>query len=208
MLADHPTASRLGVELRRWHVLADHPFLEGPTVRLEQLTIAVVDEYERFLAEPTGRRSTGTHEIFERAAIEDWLASRPGQPDRADWAIVRREDGAFLGEAVINDVDLANGCASFRIALASPELYGRGYGTEATRLIIDFALRDAGLHRLTLEVYEFNERARHVYERCGFVVEGRLREALLWEGQRYDTVVMGVLERDLPPGSHPRRGVS
>lgn len=176
---------------------ADQPVLEGPMVRLEQLCADVVDDYVAFLNEPVGQRLTGTHRRFSRAEAEAWLATRPGQPDRADWAIVRRADGVFLGEVVLNDLDHENASAGFRIALAHPSLYGRGYGTEATRLVVEYALLDAGLHRVALEVYAFNERAQHVYESCGFVVEGRLREALDWDGRRYDAILMSVLRSDL-----------
>ena len=50
-----------------------------------------------------------------------------------------------------------------------------------------------GLHRVELDVYAFNERARRAYERCGFVVEGRLRDALRWDGEWHDALVMAVV---------------
>jgi RimJ/RimL family protein N-acetyltransferase len=60
---------------------------------------------------------------------------------------------------------------------------------------VDYAL-GAGLHRLSLSVYEFNSRARRVYEKCGFVLEGRLRDALYCEDGWHDELVMGVLASD------------
>ncbi|GHE85800.1 hypothetical protein GCM10014715_47620 [Streptomyces spiralis] len=50
-----------------------------------------------------------------------------------------------------------------------------------------------GLHRISLEVYAFNPRARRVYEKVGFLAEGVLRDALLWEGERVDAAVMSIL---------------
>ncbi|GAA0950816.1 hypothetical protein GCM10009560_70670 [Nonomuraea longicatena] len=67
------------------------------------------------------------------------------------------------------------------------------------RLTVDHAFRSTTLHRIGLEVYNFNERARHVYKKVGFVEEGVLRDALLWEGQWYDAVVMSVLRPDWKP---------
>jgi hypothetical protein len=69
---------------------------------------------------------------------------------------VRLADGAVLGEAVVNELDAPNAAANFRIALVGPEAFGQGYGTEATRLVVAYALDVAGLHRLHLEVYDFN----------------------------------------------------
>uniref|UniRef100_UPI0028126253 GNAT family N-acetyltransferase n=1 Tax=Arthrobacter sp. TaxID=1667 RepID=UPI0028126253 len=72
----------------------------------------------------------------------------------------------------------------------------RGYGTEATRAVVAHAFDVMGVHRISLEVYAFNPRAQRVYEKCGFRVEGRLRDALLWNGEWIDAVVMGMLSTD------------
>lgn len=172
------------------------PSLRGTKVRLEPLTAAVMPEYLRAMNEPEVTRLTGTHATFEPSVVEEWLATRAVQHDRADWAILRAHDGAFLGEAVLNDLDPDNESASFRIWLGGPEIFGHGYGTESTRLVVDYAFGEVGLHRLTLEVFEHNPRARRVYEKCGFIVEGRLREALLWDGRRYDAIVMAQLRTE------------
>ncbi|HEY8302478.1 MAG TPA: GNAT family protein [Jatrophihabitans sp.] len=168
--------------------------LTGANVRLEPLTLRVLDDYMSALTDPETQRLTGTHASFEPSAVEHWIATRHEIPDRADWAVVRNADGVFLGEAVINDLDVDNESANYRIWLAGPHVFGCGYGTEATRLVVDHALDSAGLHRLSLGVYEFNPRARRVYEKCGFREEGRLRQSLRWEGGWYDEVLMAVLQ--------------
>lgn len=109
------------------------PVLVGPRVRLEPLTEAVLDEYLRALADPDVRHLTGTHSTFTRIQVERWLATRHQQHDRADWAAIRLEDGAFLGEAVLHELDPANESASYRGWLAGPHVFGRGYGTEVTQ---------------------------------------------------------------------------
>lgn len=67
-----------------------------------------------------------------------------------------------------------------------------GIGTEATRLVVAH-LFDLGIHRVSLEVYDFNPRARHVYEKVGFTHEGTLRDALYWEGEWVDAHVMAMI---------------
>jgi ribosomal protein S18 acetylase RimI-like enzyme len=67
---------------------------------------------------------------------------------------------------------------------------------QATRLVLGYAFDTVRLHRVSLEVYSFNPRAQHVYSKCGFVVEGRQRDALCWDGRWYDAIVMGILETD------------
>lgn len=161
--------------------------LVGDRVRLEPLTVAVLDDYLTGLADPEVRRLTGTTATFEREAVERWLRTRRDCDDRADWAVLRRRDGAFLGEAVLNDV--AAGSANYRVWLAVP---GRGYGTEVTRLVVSYALGAAGLRRVRLGVYAFNERARRTYQRCGFTHDGRRARALLLDGTWHDELLMSV----------------
>lgn len=178
--------------------LVPTPAVDGERIHLRPLTAEFLEPYAAMLADPDGRRFTGTHRTFGRDEVVAWLSSRQDAPGRADWAIVTADDGEFLGEVVLMDIDGDNLSGSFRIALAGPEHYGRGYGTEATRLVVAFAFDVVGLHRLSLEVYDFNDRARAVYERCGFVEEGRLRDALQWEGEWHDAIVMSVLAPERP----------
>jgi RimJ/RimL family protein N-acetyltransferase len=130
-------------------VFRDQPVLTGDLVRLEPLTQAVLEDYLAALAEPEVRRFTGAHVRFDRPKIEAWLATRGEHHDRADWAVVRAEDGAFLGEAVLNEVDLENESADYRVWLAGPQVFGQGYGTEITRLVVEYALGTCGLHRVS-----------------------------------------------------------
>lgn len=185
--------------MTRPDVFRDQPVLTGELVRLEPLTETVLADYLAALADPEVRRLTGSHGPHDdRARAEQWLATRAQQHDRADWAVLRRDDGAFLGEAVLNDFDPDNASVNYRILLAGPPVFGKGYGTEVTRLVLDYAFT-TGLHRVSLGVYDFNPRARRVYEKCGFQLEGRLRHALRWDGQWHDELVMAVLGTDPRP---------
>jgi RimJ/RimL family protein N-acetyltransferase len=180
-------------------VFRDQPVLTGKLVRLEPLTPAVLEDYLAALAEPEVHRLTGAPATFDRPKIEAWLATRREQDDRADWAVLSALDGAFLGEAVLNELDLDNDSANYRVWLPGPHIFGQGYGTEITRLVVDYALSTCGLHRVSLGVYDFNPRAQRVYEKCGFRFEGRLRHALRWEAQWHDEVRMAILSSDPRP---------
>ncbi len=187
----------------RADLFADQPTLTGELVRLEPLTEAVLEDYLPALADPELDRLTGSHASFEREQIVQWLSTRRDQHDRADWAVLRGEDGVFLGEAVLNDYDPDNASVNYRIWLAGPDAYGHGYGTEVTRLVLAYALDTLGLHRVSLGVLDYNPRARRVYEKCGFRLEGRLREAVHWDGHWHDELVMAVLSGDPRPPALP-----
>ncbi|NIW45005.1 MAG: N-acetyltransferase, partial [Gammaproteobacteria bacterium] len=67
---------------------------------------------------------------------------------------------------------------------------------EATRLILEYGFRTLKLHRIELEVYDFNPRAQHVYEKVGFIKEGVRRDVLLWEGLYHSAIVMSILAHE------------
>jgi RimJ/RimL family protein N-acetyltransferase len=144
------------------------------------------------LADPEVTRLTGTHATFTVEQIRDYYATRNAQTDRVDLASEDRATGSLVGEAVLNDWDQTNHSCAFRIALFAGGR-DRGLGTEATQLIVGYGFAQLGLHRISLEVYAFNARARRAYEKAGFVAEGVLRDALYWDGEWVDAVVMSAL---------------
>ncbi|NMO22330.1 GNAT family N-acetyltransferase [Pyxidicoccus fallax] len=174
-------------------MLAHKPVLRGERVVLRPFRPEDVPALWRMLHEPECMRLTGSRTTFPREAVEAWYAGRNEAPDRLDLAIADAATDACLGEVVLNEYAPHDRACNFRISLAGPELFGRGLGTEATRLMLGHAFETVGLHRVGLEVYDFNPRARRAYEKAGFVTEGVRRQVLLWEGTWYDSVVMSVL---------------
>jgi RimJ/RimL family protein N-acetyltransferase len=149
-------------------------------------------------ADTESTRLTGTHETFTEEQVRQWYATRNDQTDRLDLAVEDRTTGQCVGEAVLNDWNPDNRSCGFRILLTAAGR-GRGLGSEATSLITSYGLDELGLHRIELEVYAFNPRARRVYEKVGFVAEGVRRDALLWDGEWIDAVMMSLLENDPRP---------
>jgi RimJ/RimL family protein N-acetyltransferase len=175
-----------------------------PTLSTARLTLVPLgpEHFEgtwAMLQDPQARRLTGTHARFTPERVRAGLAECAWVTDRLDWAITLTETGEYLGEVVLNQFDADNASMSFRIVLASPAVSGRGYGTEATRAVVEHGLDVVGLHRIQLDVFSFNPRARRVYEKSGFVTEGRRREALHWDGEWVDSITMAVLATDPRP---------
>ena len=166
-------------------------------VELVPLTAAVLEPYLVGLADPEIGRLTGSHATFTREVVEQWLRTRAQRSDRVDWSVHRAADGEFLGEAVLNEINVDNRSANYRVWLL-PAHWGQGHGTEVTRLALAHAFGPLDLHRVELSVFAFNPRAQRAYEKAGFVVEGRRREALRWDGVWHDEIVMGALNLTHP----------
>ena len=86
--------------------------------------------------------------------------------------------------------------AEFGITIGEKSYWGQGFGTEATSLMLDFGFNTLNLQRIALRVFADNERARNVYQKLGFVEEGRLRRDRFFDGGYYDTIMMGILREE------------
>ncbi|SDO19598.1 Protein N-acetyltransferase, RimJ/RimL family [Nakamurella panacisegetis] len=177
------------------------PVLRGPQVTLVPLGVRYLDDYLTMLADPEGNRLTGTTAAFDRRGITEWLTGRQEHHDRADWAIVDSDTDEFLGEVVLNQFDPAQASANFRISLAGPSAYGHGHGTAAARMALRHGFETVGLHRIHLEVFDFNARARRSYAKAGFREEGVLREAHHDDDGWHDVIVMALLSTDPRPAA-------
>jgi RimJ/RimL family protein N-acetyltransferase len=175
--------------------LADKPILHGTAVLLRPVDPA--DVAATLEPDPEGDRLTGSHPSgLTVAQREEWYATRADHDDRLDLAVIDRVTGRFAGEVVLNELDIDNESCNFRIYLFYSRNRNRGLGTEATRLILAHAFETVGLHRVDLEVYEFNPRARRVYEKVGFRYEGTKRQALRWDREWIDAHVMSILAEE------------
>jgi RimJ/RimL family protein N-acetyltransferase len=128
--------------------------------------------------------------------IERFFTARVIGPEAMAMAIHERDTERLIGTCAFSQLDGDNGSALYHITIGEKDAWGRGYGTEATQLMLAHAFDTLGLHRIALYVFEFNERAIRTYQRCGFVVEGRSRESIHRDGRWWDELAMSVLETD------------
>lgn len=188
------------LERDQWHP----PTIEGRAVVLLRHRPENLDAVVRWYRDPELARLTRyqtrpmTHE-----EIEHFFRARLLAPDALAYAIHVRRTGRLVGLTTFSALDPDNGSALFHITIGEREAWGRGYGTETTELMLEHAFVHLGLHRIGLSVFAFNERAIRSYEKAGFRVEGRLREAIVREGRHWDELQMGVL-RDEWLEAHPR----
>ncbi|MEV7179328.1 GNAT family protein [Kitasatospora sp. NPDC093679] len=176
---------------------ARKPVLTGTAVQLRPFRPEDLPDITAAIDDPEVQRLTGSahRPPIDAGAIARWYTTRNEQTDRLDLAVADLASGRCVGEVVLNEWDEPNLSCSFR-TLIGPAGRGRGLGTEALRLLLAHAFDGLGLHRVQLEVYAFNPRARHVYEKVGFVAEGVRREALRDGDGWVDSTVMAVLAGD------------
>lgn len=130
-------------------------------------------------------------EAAAKERIEKWCAN---DKDDVGFAIETKASPASLvGLIHLWGARPQDRCATLGIALAREHI-GRGYGTDATRVIANYAFREMGLHRIQLQAASFNRSGIRAYEKAGFVEEGRRRAAIWHDGRWYDEVLMSLLD--------------
>src|SRR5215472_7002636 len=110
------------------------------------------------------------------------------------------EAGHLIGEIRLDRVDLRDRRASLAIGIEDASQLGKGLGTEAILLVLGYAFDVLRLHRISVRVVDYNVRAIRAYQKCGFVVEGREREAAFVDGIWHDDVMMAILDREYLKG--------
>lgn len=133
-----------------------------------------------------------------RAEIEADYDSDAAKRERRSvgYAIYDRATSAQIGGVGLRHIDWVTGCAELGIAIFDKRYWGKGYGTEAIYLLLDWAFTYLGLHNVVLETYAYNERSLASYRKVGFREIGRRREAQRLGTQRYDIVLMDILSTE------------
>jgi RimJ/RimL family protein N-acetyltransferase len=172
--------------------------IQGEKISLRLIKNSDISEYyQSGFASPDEEVQlyTGTMKKPTEDEIRTYVEKITEDDSRYDFLIINSK-GKIIGESVINEIDEELRCAHFRIALFKSEDCGRGMGSEAIQMTLQFGFEKLNLHRIEPEVFSFNQRAYQAYLRAGFVEEGRKRDAVLIKGQYHDVIIMGILQHE------------
>lgn len=167
--------------------------LHGDKVILGPLVAADAQPMFAWLNDPAIARSNGEVKPTDGQGFTAWFNGLGKDRTRVYFAIRARADQRLLGYLTILDIHPFFRAAEIGITIGAAADRGCGFGGEAVRLAMDYCWRQLDLERLTLRIYGVNPAALQCYERAGFAVEGILRKAAYFDGQRVDVTVMGAL---------------
>ncbi|MBI5354656.1 MAG: GNAT family N-acetyltransferase [Chloroflexi bacterium] len=105
-------------------------------------------------------------------------------------------DDTYIGFVSLRVPAWSHGDAWIGIMVGERDYWGKGYGTDAMRLIVQYGFLELNLRRISLGLHAYNERALKSYEKVGFKLEGRVRGDGLRDGVRYDSLWMGILREE------------
>jgi RimJ/RimL family protein N-acetyltransferase len=143
------------------------------------------------------RRELGPIVPHSKKEREDWI--KKTWDDRRNgtaytFAIDDIKSGEFLGHCSLRNVRVINRTASVSIAIYDINKRGKGYGTDAMKVLLRFGFDFLNLHRIGLNVFNTNPSAIHVYQKVGFKKVGELRHTDFVEGEYVNDIVMDILE--------------
>lgn len=174
-----------------------NPIFTGQLVRLITVDIEedlklfeqwnLDSEYQRLLDAGAANRYNlkMTKEFFEKEIASMHM-----------FIIQKLDDDQKIGMIDLSGFNWQVGSSWVGIGIGVREFWGKGYGTDAMRIILRYGFTQLNLNRIQLDVFSINERGIASYEKAGFKHEGRLKGNLFKAGVRYDEVFMGILRRE------------
>ncbi|MBD5548045.1 MAG: UDP-4-amino-4,6-dideoxy-N-acetyl-beta-L-altrosamine N-acetyltransferase [Lachnospiraceae bacterium] len=139
------------------------------------------------------RRNFIYQELFTRQGHENWVKTMIDTGRVVQFIILRKMDDKPVGSVYLRDIDRTHSKAEYGIFIGEKEALGKGYGTQAARMMIEYAFHEEGLHKLMLRVLAENVRARRSYEKAGFVREAHLKDEVFLDGRYQDVIYMAVI---------------
>ena len=153
-------------------------------------------ETEALVLKSTSNKDDELKEMFQNISILSNMSEKSIRPVDVPSEITFRieKEDELIGEIRIKNIKWYNRKAELSLMIA-PIHQGKGYGTDALEKIIEYAFNTMNFYRLEAEVIDFNEPSKKLVEKCGFVFEGRLREAKYVNGKYYDILRYGLLKK-------------
>jgi diamine N-acetyltransferase len=171
-------------------------FLVGERVCLRPLVREDLARIRKWSNDPDLRRLTGEVKPMTEKGVEEFYQRVQDQESRVWFVITLKDTGRPIGEAGLLRMFPAWRTTDLTIIIGEQEETGKGYGTEAINLLLDYAFGCLNFHRVAVGVVGLNENALRFYERVGFKREGIQREGYYYEHKYHDFVMMSLLEEE------------
>ncbi|MFQ6078162.1 MAG: GNAT family N-acetyltransferase [Thermodesulfobacteriota bacterium] len=173
-----------------------NPFIIGEKIYLRPIEMADADAFISWLNDAEVRqflsRSFPINAIREKEFVEGLYKDQT----KVVLAIVIKESDQLIGVTGLHAIDSVNRKAIFGIFVGDKKNWSKGYGTEATKLMVSHGFEALNLNRISLTVFDHNPRGIRAYEKAGFVKEGVLRQDRYVNGKYHNTIVMGILKEE------------
>lgn len=170
-----------------------NPFRIGTRIYLRPVERTDAPQIVPWLNDPEVTRTLSIYLPLNLQGEEAFIAKASSSEHDVVLCIMVKESDTFIGVTGLHQIDFKNRHATFGITIGETSEWGKGYGTEATVLMVQYAFETLNLNRVRLLVFENNLHGRRAYERVGFKQEGVLRQEHFHDGRYWDTITMALL---------------
>ena len=170
--------------------------MRGELVRLRAYEKSDADALFRWFSDEEVTRWLGPPNLRSRAQQEKFIEMAAAPGDDAKYFAIETLDGNLVGDCGLRNIDWKSRKAEFFITIGEKQLWDKGLGSDALRIVIRLAFDKMNLNRLWLTTLVDNPRAVRCYEKCGFVREGLLRQESFVDGKYRDVLMMALLRED------------
>lgn len=174
----------------------NNPFLIGEKIYLRPISLADSAFLCQGENDPAVREALFLALPLPLSQAEEKIRQHINSRDAIVLMIVEKDTDKSVGQTAFFRLDYVSRAAVFYLAILDPACWSRGYGTEATQLMVDYAFATLNLNRIQLHVCAENTPAIRIYQRVGFIKEGVLRQAMFRNGNYVHFWVMGMLRSD------------
>jgi [ribosomal protein S5]-alanine N-acetyltransferase len=173
-----------------------NPFLIGEKLYLRSLERGDAAQLSTWINNREVARFLKSHRPVNLQNEEEFIESSCKSKEELVFGIVTKDNDRLIGCTGLHGFDQINRHCFFGIFIGDTAQWGKGYGTEATRIVTRYAFESLNFNRVWLHVYDFNERGIKTYEKVGFKREGVLRQHTYRDGKYHDVFSMAILRSD------------
>jgi len=170
--------------------------LVGERILLRRFSKRDLPHIQRWSADAELRKLIGEVAPMSEAEGERFYKELRADKDRVWFVIVLKRNGRVIGEAGLLRMFRPWRNTDMTIIIGEKDAWGKGYGTEAGHLLLDYAFNRLGFHRISIGVVGFNKRALRFWESLGFEKEGVERDEYFYDNKYSDGIMMSILENE------------
>ena len=172
-------------------------FLNGKRVVLRPLLKIDIPRLLRWTNDPEVRKYVLRYLPVMEAHEDLWFEAL--SKDKENIVLMIVVDNVAIGTMGIHRINWKDGVATTGAIIGEKEYWGNGYGSEAKMILLNYAFNTLNLRKICSTVIAFNERSYHYNLKCGYLVEGRLKEHMYKDGAYWDEILMAVFKKDWLP---------
>lgn len=170
-------------------------FLKGRKVILRPVLESDVPSLMKWINDPRVRQFIQNVFPLTEGAEREWVANLAKKSD-TNIVLIIEVDGKAIGNMGVHQINWKDRTATTGAIIGEVEYWGKGYGTDAKMVFLEYLFNTLNLHKVMSRVYAFNKRSLAYSLHSGYKIEGRLRKQCFVNGRYHDEIILGVFKKD------------